>query len=119
MRIYVAGPMRGRANFNFPAFHEAAGRLRGWGHVVFSPAERDLDAVGDIFSGTRGDLSEIPQFSLRDALAADVVWIALNADAVAVLDGWEDSKGAQAEVALARALGLLVAPVDHFRECEA
>ena len=45
-------------------------------------------------------------FSLREALAADTQYIALVADAIALLPGWEKSAGANAEMALAHALGL-------------
>ena len=40
MNIYVAGPMRGYPEFNFPSFHAAAAQLRAAGHTVFNPAER-------------------------------------------------------------------------------
>jgi hypothetical protein len=40
-----------------------------------------------------------------DALADDTAWICKEADAIALLPGWENSKGAKAELALAEALG--------------
>ncbi len=116
MRVYVAGPMRGIKDFNFPAFDEAAMQLRSCGHVVFSPAERDRDKLGDVFRSATGDEKEIKQFSLREALGADTAWIAEFADAVVLLPGWERSLGAQAEAALARALGLPTEPIEAFLE---
>ena len=111
MNIYVAGPMRGLPNFNFPAFHAATARLRALGHTVFNPAERDEEKHGkDIASSPTGDLGEAAQkgFSLREALCADTAWICQHADAIALLPGWQNSRGALAERALAVALGLRV-----------
>jgi hypothetical protein len=111
LRVYIAGPMRGIAEFNFPAFHAAAANLRAAGYEVFSPAEKDIEHHGaDISDGNdTGCLEQASMqhgFSLRRALGDDTKWICEKADVVAVLPGWENSKGAQAEVALARALGL-------------
>lgn len=118
-RLYVAGPMRGRPDFNFPAFDAAAVQLRAAGYDVFSPAERDREAHGDgVNASATGDLAdfEAKGGSLRDALHADTEFISLHADGIALLDGWEQSKGAQAEVALAIALGLETATVDLWLE---
>jgi Domain of unknown function (DUF4406) len=113
MRIYLAGPMRGIPFFNFPAFHAGAAALRAAGHFVFCPAERDIEKTGvDISKGNAtgdNDLAEAQHgFNLREALKDDLVFICLEADAVALLPGWESSKGAQAERATALALGLQV-----------
>lgn len=125
MKIYVAGPMRGIAEFNFPAFHGAAAALRAEGHEVFNPAERDIEHHGvDISKGNATGCEELAAkqhgFNLREALCDDLTFICLHADAVAVLPGWEKSKGAQAEVATANALGLRVfeykaVPADSVR----
>jgi hypothetical protein len=113
MKIYLAGPMRGIPQFNFPAFYRAAAKLRAEGHEVFSPAERDNDVHGtDISVGnTLGDETVAARehgFNLRRALGDDVAWICAEADAIAMLPGWENSKGATAERAVAVALGLEV-----------
>jgi hypothetical protein len=105
--------MRGIKEFNFPAFHAAAAKLRSEGHEVFSPAEKDIERHGtDISAGNvSGDEETAVQqhgFSLRVALGEDMAWICAHADAVALLPGWRDSKGAVAERATALALGLKV-----------
>ncbi len=111
MRIYLAGPMRGIPEFNFPVFYQAAARLREQGHEVFSPAERDNLAHGtDISQGNiTGDENLAAAkhgFSLREALADDSQWICRYADAIYLLPGWQHSRGATAERALGIALGL-------------
>lgn len=111
MKVYLAGPMRNIPEFNFPAFHKMAGALRGCGHIVFSPAERDNEKHGtDISKGnpTGDEVLATKQhgFSLREALGADLTWICAEAEAIALLPGWEASSGARAEHAAAAALGL-------------
>jgi hypothetical protein len=105
--------MRGLPYFNFPAFHEAAVRLQFEGHSVFNPAARDADLYGSDLSAKNltGDEAQAAcqhGFSLREALAADTEYICMKADAIAMLPGWRESKGAKAEHALAEALGLQV-----------
>lgn len=111
MKIYVAGPMRGYPLFNFPAFNAAAVKLRAEGHAVFNPAERDNERHGTDIS--KGNLTGCETkaaaehgFNLREALADDLDFICRHADAIALLPGWENSKGANAERATAIALGL-------------
>ena len=91
-RIYIAGPMTGLPDHNFPAFHAAAARLRKAGWDVVNPAEN--------FGGR----TDLPRESY---LRADVALL-VGCDAVAMLPGWEDSRGAKLEYLLARELGLLV-----------
>lgn len=113
MKIYLAGPMRGIAEFNFPAFHEAAERLRSHGHEVFSPAEKDNERHGTDISkgnltGSEENASAQHGFNLREALGMDMAYITAHAEAIALLPGWEFSKGANAEKATADALGLKI-----------
>lgn len=108
MKVYLAGPMSGVPNFNFPAFHEAARALRIQGHEVFNPAENDIKKAGrDISIGNvTGNPNLVPEFSRRDALGDDLAWICREAEAIALLPGWERSTGATAERAVSIALGL-------------
>lgn len=103
--------MRGIPEFNFPAFYAAAQSLRADGHTVFNPAERDNEHHGTDISrgnptGSEAQAAAQHGFNLREALSADLQFICLEADAIALLPGWENSKGAQAERATAIALGL-------------
>lgn len=107
-RIYIAGPMRTRPRFNFPAFDAAARLLRGFGYHVCNPADRDRDHgfTGDGLTGDE-NLAGLG-FSHRQALAYDLAWICNHATTVVTLPGADRSKGATAETATARALGIPV-----------
>jgi len=102
--VYVAGRMRGLPGFGFEAFHAAVKFLRSMGLIVVSPAEHDEEAGFD-FSRCDGteDLAALG-FDLKEALMWDLGAVS-RCDAIFLLKGWEDSKGAQAELALAEALG--------------
>ena len=113
MKSYLAGPMRGIPEFNFPAFSKATFLLRYLGHEVFSPAEQDNKKHGtDISKGNAtGSVQQAAAqhgFNLREALGVDLAWICTHADGIALLPGWRNSKGATAEHAAAVALGLEV-----------
>lgn len=108
--IYLAGPMQGIPEFNFPRFNAVAKALRMNGHTVFNPAEKDIDrhAGVDISKGNKtGSLEQSKtehKFSLRQALGEDTAWICAHANMIVLLPGWEKSNGAQAEHRLAVAL---------------
>ncbi len=89
-RLYLAGPMCGIAEHNFPLFNRVAATLRDRGHEVFNPAENDDGGV----RRPRG-------FYMRLDVAA-----LLRAEAIVVLPGWQRSRGANLEVWLAIDLGL-------------
>jgi nucleoside 2-deoxyribosyltransferase len=106
MKLYIAGPMRGLPEFNFPAFHEAAAFLRAAGCEVVNPAEHDLEMYPDLPSWpgyADGNIAICPQFDAAATLAWDLQQVA-ECDAVAVLPGWQNSSGANLEVSLARLL---------------
>lgn len=101
MRIYLAGPMSSKKDFNFPAFMRAAKKLREGGHVVFNPAEEDLK--------TWKTLKKVKKYAnYRECLRKDLNWILDYAEAIAILPGWQKSRGVAAEKALAKALGLKI-----------
>ena len=100
--VYVAGPMTGLPEFNYPAFREAADRLRCLGHKVLNPVD------AEDCNPTPG-VPQAWEWYMRHALR-----MVLESDAVALLPGWEKSRGAKLEVAVAEALGMTVLPLDAW-----
>jgi len=88
-RCYIAGPMTGIENLNFPAFHKAAASLRASGHEVVNPAEIVTD----------------PTAKWEDCMRADLAQM-LGCTHIALLPNWDKSRGAQLEAHIAHALGM-------------
>jgi hypothetical protein len=89
MKIYIAGPMTGRVQFNYPAFHQAATLLRAAGHVVINPAENPAPSCGSWLGYMRMSVAQVA-----------------SVDCLVMLPGWPFSKGARIEYLLAKLLGL-------------
>lgn len=86
-KVYIAGPMSGIPEFNRPAFHRAARHIVRRGNVALNPA--------------------ILPDGLEQAEYMDICFAMLRcADAIFMLDGWQQSAGAKAEYALAEKLGI-------------
>jgi hypothetical protein len=107
MKIYIAGPMSGYPEFNFPAFFEAQKEFEEKGWKVFNPAQKDIESHGTaIMDNPTGDpilAAKKDGFDIREALRWDTDAIC-KSDAILMLRGWEHSPGACAEHSLARAI---------------
>ena len=107
--LYLAGPMRGYKDFNFPAFDECQHYLELAGFHVVNPAEQDringFDPTG--LNGEDYELEAL-DFDLREALSRDFDWIINHVDAVVMLPGWEKSRGATTEKFVAELVGVEV-----------
>ena len=90
-RIYLAGPMSGLPEFNYPAFHAEAARLRALGYHVENPAENPVPACK---SWTGYMAICMPQIA--------------TCEAVALLPNWETSRGANREYGYAIGRGLRI-----------
>lgn len=104
-RVYIAGPMSGIPEYNFPAFREAATQLReDFGLEVTSPVEMD-EAEGFDAAASEGEV--VPgDNAWANFLARDVKVVAdPDTAGVVVLEGWEHSRGAALETNVAQSLG--------------
>ena len=89
--VYISGKMTGVENYNKPKFDRAKAVLESKGYEVLSPA----------------DLGAEESFEWHDYMRVDVALLAM-CDSIYLLDDWRDSKGARAELDVARALKLEV-----------
>ena len=87
MRIYIAGPMTGLPEHNYPAFNAATEKLRSMGYEVGNPAE----------------LPE-PESPTWEGWLKQAIQLMLGCDEVVLLDGWHKSIGARLEQNLAAQL---------------
>lgn len=94
--IYLSGPMTGIADYNHPEFCRIARELRDKGYKVISPDETVVHLK-----------------NWENYMRADIKLL-MDADKVAVLEGWQQSKGAQIEVFLASQLGMEVIDVNYL-----
>lgn len=101
-QVYVAGPMTGYPEFNFPAFFAKAKELTALGWKVWNPADKDAEANLDKTAMKTGDdkLAIEKGFNIREAFMWDADKV-INGDAIYMLKGWEASPGARAEHAIA------------------
>lgn len=98
--IYVAGPMTGYTNLNFPAFNFVADGLRSVGWTVVNPAELNVGIQND----------------WKACMVEDIKHL-MECDAIFMLNGWKKSKGASLEHHIAKELGMKVYyENDYFRE---
>lgn len=99
-RIYIAGPMTGVPRFNRPKFEQAARILRAQGWTVESPVE-----IAAVF-GSDNTIVTTP--GMLDAVIEAELAALAKCDAIYLLAGWEDSRGAKSELWLALDKGLEV-----------
>jgi len=100
MKIYVAGPMSSVQDFNYPEFFRVANALRALGHEVINPAETN----GPTLEEALKDVVDNPM-EWEDYMRLDLRSIT-QVDALCLLPGWQFSKGARLEIAVAKELNL-------------
>lgn len=87
-KVYIAGPMTGYDELNYPLFAATATRLRAMGFEVISPAE--INPITTPY---------------KEAMINDILAL-VHCDHILMLDGWEKSKGASLENHIAKVLGI-------------
>lgn len=101
--IYIAGPMSGIKDWNFPAFFEAERQLEELGYRVINPAHNDGATVHDALESA-GPVDR-PNNLWSWYMRRDLPHV-MEADLLCLLPGWQNSKGASLEVHVATAIGI-------------
>ncbi len=97
LRIYISGPMTGFRDLNFPVFNAAAEALRANGMDVVNPAEENPDKGSTWNACLRSDIKRL-----------------CDCNAVAMLPGWRNNKGALLERHIARQLGMQILSLSEW-----
>ena len=97
LKIYIAGPMSGHLNGNFDAFFAKEKQLVAAGWDVINPAQMDVD------NGV--DPNDLGEYDYEDCARRDIE-VLVTCDAIYMLAGFQFSKGACWERALAKHLGI-------------
>ena len=92
LKWYLAGPMTGYDQQNFPMFDCVAKALRARGYNIVSPAELDSPEERAIALANARSAQ-----TWGDFLARDVKIIADQAQGIIFLPGWQQSRGARLE----------------------
>lgn len=88
--VYISGPMSGYENKNRYSFMRAENELHKLGYETLNPAR--LDQAN-------------PNFTYHDFMKRDISEL-LKCDAICLIPGWENSKGALCEKVVADSIGL-------------
>jgi len=100
MKWYLAGPMTGIPQFNFPAVDTATQNLRAAGYDIITPHEQDSPAVqAAAWASPDGKLiaGQVAGETWGQILARDVRIIADDVGGIIHLPGWTKSNGALLE----------------------
>lgn len=100
MKIYIAGPMSGVQDWNFPAFFEAERQLLELGYEVINPAHNDGSTYEEALASANTGKHSWDWYMRRDLTNL------ITCDAVCLLPDWKNSKGASLEVTVARSLDM-------------
>lgn len=97
-QVYIAGPMTGCKDYNFPAFRAAAARLRAAGYEVVNPVE--------IVESLGGAIAYEASAAVRAKVHDEEAMAIASSSIFYMLRGWERSKGTKAELRAALSYGL-------------
>ena len=95
IKVYIAGPMSGLPEYNYPAFYKAEEKLKVMGYEAMNPA--------------RNPKQENWQLYMRQAIT-----LMMRCDCIFLLPGWTSSRGALLEHEIASSIAMPVAYPENW-----
>lgn len=99
-KVYISGPMHGKPDYNWEAFHRAATQLKIMGFDVVNP--HDLD-----------DDPNLPACHTREEYYRRDMKVLPDCDMIVTIEGWQESTGAKLEVFVASQIAM---PIFYLEE---
>lgn len=102
-RCYISGPMLGKPYYNYPSFMASEDAVKGLGYDPVNPARMDMDSGFDCYSLPPDyDWDKLPEGDFMAQARKRDMDAVESSDAIYMLEGWENSLGANAELAFAK-----------------
>lgn len=108
MRLYLAGPMTGKTAYGHAEFTAAADAWRALGHDVETPFDANRRVWRRVYGRDFDPFNDTCEWGdplLRTMFMEDIDTL-MRADAIVMLEGWENSRGATLEQHLAERFGI-------------
>lgn len=105
MQIYLSGPMTGLPDHNAPEFHRLADQIHAMGYSVINPSEINAEVLAD---------NPLAVMSYRTLLPIDIRELA-KCDGIALMPGWQKSKGAKFELVAAEIFEMQIFDAETMR----
>jgi hypothetical protein len=103
MKVYISGPITGYPDLNRDAFTAAAAALKAHGFEPLNPH----DCVPNSDTAT-----------WEECLRADIAALVQECDGIALIEGWQESRGSKLEVHIGMALHMKVQPIQSWLDEE-
>jgi Domain of unknown function (DUF4406) len=97
IRVYICGPISGIPEHNKPAFDAMESELRSLGLEPINPHLTCAHIKREFYPTDKDHWQACMRADIRELMRADMITL---------LPGWENSKGAKIEIALARELSI-------------
>ena len=106
MNLYIAGPMSGMPDLNYPLFFETEKRLTELGHNPINPARIDMAEEADaaLANAILSISSDAENNRTWEYYMQRDIPLMLKGDGVCLLPNWRRSRGARLEVMIAQTL---------------